>query len=96
MSLDTPSTQHYCCGVIPKSVDIGGVWNVLPPGIHNATLEEVEDRFATNEKRRTLFEGFRRSLAALRRAGCAAMFLDFFQTDKDIGLAKGIIKVELR
>jgi hypothetical protein len=146
--------------VVPKSVDINGVWNVLPPGIHNATLEEIEERFATNEKRRKLFEGFRKSLDALRMAGCTAIFLDgsfitdkpepgdfdvcwdpvgvdparldqvfldfsdrrkrqkekfggeffpssakadgssvfldFFQADKDAGLAKGIIKVELR
>jgi len=69
--------------VLPKSVDINGIWNVLPPGIHNATLEEIEQRFATNEKRRMLFEGFRRSVAALHRAGCKAIFLDgSFVTDK--------------
>jgi hypothetical protein len=69
--------------VIPKSVDINGVWNVLPAGIHNATLEEIEQRFATNEKRKTLFEGFRRAALALRAAGCPAIFLDgSFVTDK--------------
>ncbi len=69
--------------MIPKSVDINGIWNVLPPGIHNATLEEIKQRFATNEKRRTLFEGFRRSVDALHRAGCKAIFLDgSFVTDK--------------
>lgn len=69
--------------MIPKSVDINGIWNVLPPGIHNATLEEIEQRFATNEKRRTLFEGLRRSVQALRSAGCKAIFLDgSFVTDK--------------
>ena len=69
--------------MIPKPVDINGGWNVLPPGIHNATLEEIEQRFATNEKRRTLFEGFRRSVDALYNAGCAAIFLDgSFITEK--------------
>ena len=81
--LDISSTQHYCCVVIPKSVDINGVWNVLPPGIHDATLEEIEERFAINEKRRKLFEGLRKSLAALRLAGCTVVFLDgSFITDK--------------
>jgi hypothetical protein len=69
--------------VIPKSVDINGIWNVLPPGIHNATLQEIEQRFAMNEKRKTLFEGFRRAALALRTAGCQAIFLDgSFVTDK--------------
>jgi hypothetical protein len=78
-----PSTQHYCCVVIPKSVDINGIWNVLPPGIHNATLEEIEQRFATNEKRRVLFAGFRRGVNDLRRAGCTTIFLDgSFVTEK--------------
>ena len=155
-----PSTQQYCCVVIPKSVDLGGVWNVLPPGIHTATLDEIEQRFATNEKRRELFDGFCRAVHALRQAGCGVIFLDgsfitdkpepgdfdvcwepagvdpkkldsifldfsqrrknqkdkyggeffpssakadrvsafldFFQTDRDTGLAKGIIKVQLQ
>jgi len=69
--------------VIPKSVDINGIWNVLPPGIYNATLEEIEQRFATSEKRRTLFEGFRSAALALHTAGCQAIFLDgSFITDK--------------
>ena len=69
-------THHYCCVVIPKSVDINGVWNVLPPGVHPATLQEIEKRFATNAKRRALFDGFCRAVDALRKAGCTAIFLD--------------------
>jgi hypothetical protein len=69
--------------VIPQSVDINGVWNVLPPGVHHATLEEIEQRFATNEKRRKLFDGFRKAVDALRKAGCTVIFLDgSFVTDK--------------
>lgn len=146
--------------MIPKSVDISGAWNVLPPGIHDATLEEIEQRFASNEKRRNLFDGLCRAVDELRKAGCgvlfldgsfvtdkpepgdfdvcwdpvgvnpqkldpvfldfsqhrkkqkdkyggeffpssakanrASVFLDFFQTDRDTGLKKGIIKVQLR
>jgi hypothetical protein len=69
--------------VIPKSVDINSIWNVLPPGIHSATLEEIEQRFATNDKRKLLFEGLRRAVDILRAAGCKAIFLDgSFVTDK--------------
>jgi len=42
--------------MIPELVDIGSPWKVLPPGIHDATLDEVEGRFATNEHRKRLFE----------------------------------------
>ena len=70
--------------MIPKSVDIKGLWNVLPPGIHDATMEEIERRFATSDVRRELFEGFRRGVEALRRAGCKVVFLDgSFVTDKE-------------
>lgn len=69
--------------MIPQLIDINGIWNVLPPGVHIATLDEIRQRFAINEKRRRLFEGFRRSVEALRRAGCKAIFLDgSFVTDK--------------
>ena len=62
--------------MIPETVDINGVWKVLPPGIHEATLEEIEDRFATTEARRKLFHGFRRGVQALRAAGCRIVYLD--------------------
>jgi len=69
--------------MIPEVVDINGVWNVLPPGIHDASLREIEGRFATNEKRRLLFEGFRRGVGSLRDAGCRMVFLDgSFVSDK--------------
>lgn len=62
--------------MIPRPVDINGVWKVLPPGIHEATLEEIEDRFATTEARRRLFDGFNRGVQALRAAGCRIVYLD--------------------
>jgi hypothetical protein len=61
---------------IPSSVDIGAQWKALPPGIYTATLKQVEDRFATSEKRILLFEGFKRGIEALQRAGCRTVFLD--------------------
>ena len=62
--------------MIPEYANIRSVWPVLPPGIHNATLQEIEDRFATNHHRRNLFEGFKRGVAALVYAGCKTIFLD--------------------
>ena len=62
--------------MIPPLVDIGSLWEVLPPGIHDAGLGEVENRFATNDHRRRLFDGFRRAAEALRGAGCRTIYLD--------------------
>jgi len=78
-------TQQYSCVVIPDLVDIGGLWKVLPPGVHDATLEEIESRFATSEHRKRLFSGFREGVIALRKAGCRKIFLDgSFVTEKPI------------
>lgn len=56
---------------------------MLPPGIHEATLLEIEMRFATNPSRRALFDGFKRGLHALKSAGCKTAFLDgSFISDK--------------
>jgi len=64
-------------------MDIGSLWKVLPPGVHNTTLEEVESRFATSERRKLLFSGFKEGVKALRKAGCCKIFLDgSFITEK--------------
>ena len=82
-SLDGRLTQHYSCVMIPNFVDIGGPWKVLPPGIHNATLKEIESRFATTKHRKQLFSGFRTGVMALRKAGCRRIFIDgSFVTEK--------------
>ena len=75
-SLDFHGTQQYCGVMIPEFVDIGAAWRVLPPGIHEANLREVGQRFATNDHRGLLFDGFRRALKTLRKAGCRSVFLD--------------------
>ncbi|WP_218916913.1 DUF6932 family protein [Croceicoccus naphthovorans] len=51
-------------------------WAVLPPGIHDTTLDEVETRFATTPHRRWLFDGFVRMTQALAVAGCRSVYLD--------------------
>ena len=71
--------------MIPGFVDIGGPWNVLPPGVHDATLKEIEGRFATSDHRKRLFAGFKEGVIALRKAGCHKIFLDgSFITEKPI------------
>lgn len=35
----------------------GSPWPMLPPGIHDATLAEVYNRFVTNDKRKILYQG---------------------------------------
>ena len=48
----------------------------LPPGIHAATLDEVEAIFAKSPKRKTLFEGLRRALENLKTAGVPRVYID--------------------
>lgn len=62
--------------MIPGLVDIAGVWKVLPSGVHEATLGDVEQRFAFNSKRKQPFAGFKKGVDSLRRAGCRTVFLD--------------------
>ena len=48
----------------------------LPPGIHTATLEEVEAVFAKTPRRRTLCDGLRRAVQNLKAAGVRRVFID--------------------
>ncbi len=72
--------------MLPNYITIAGApWPVLPPGIHSATLDVVEHRFAYNPVRRRLFQGLKDAAASLARAGCRALYLDgSFVTDKPI------------
>lgn len=63
--------------MIPALVPLhGSPWNVLPPGMHQASLDEVEAVFATNVWRRGLFGGLVDASGRLRVAGCPTVFLD--------------------
>ncbi|MGV8026330.1 MAG: hypothetical protein AB2L18_07230 [Anaerolineaceae bacterium] len=69
--------------MIPESVNIGSSWNVLPPGLYDATLEEVRERFATNDKRIILYNGLLKAAKSLKIAGCRVIYLDgSYITDK--------------
>jgi len=69
--------------MIPDMIDIGAAWKVLEPGVHDATLSDIKDRFATNERRKELYEGLLKGCQALKLAGCSVIYLDgSFITEK--------------
>jgi hypothetical protein len=56
---------------------------VLPPGIHQASWLEVEERFAWNDLRRSLLIGLQSVLKELSGAGCSRVWLGgSFVTDR--------------
>ena len=60
-------------------------WPILPPGIWDASIQEIDDRFAINAKRILLFDGLRFALDNLFKAGCKQVFLDgSYVTEKPI------------
>jgi hypothetical protein len=71
--------------MIPELIHYEGApYAVLPPGVHPATLDEIEARFATNDLRRRLFGGVCQAAYELRMAGCGFLYLNgSFMTDKD-------------
>ena len=71
--------------MIPALIDLGPPtpWPVLPPGIHDTDLVEIEARFATTPHRQRLLEGLVRALDALAASGCRTVFVDgSFVSDK--------------
>lgn len=72
--------------MIPDFIHLkGSPWPVLPPGQHLADLCEVEGRYATNRRRRKLYEGLVIGAERLREAGCPVIYLDgSFVTGKPV------------
>jgi hypothetical protein len=65
---------------IPPFEDSGN----LPEGIHEATWEEVVDRYGTTDRRRELLDGLQQALESLRAAGCRRLYINgSFVTAKD-------------
>ena len=63
--------------MIPALVPLpGSPWPVLPPGLHEASLDDVATTFATNAWRRELFDGLVDAAGRLRGAGCRTVYLD--------------------
>jgi hypothetical protein len=63
--------------MIPALITLdGSPWEVLPPGIHQASLTEVEEKYAYNDLRRKFFEGLVDALVCLAMNGCRLVYLD--------------------
>ena len=62
--------------MVPDYVEIGALWRVLPPGVHKASMREIEALFVFNETRKRLFNGLRAGVKHLREVGCGLLLLD--------------------
>ena len=70
--------------MIPACVKVASLpFRILPPGVHWASLGELEVLFCQTPHRAWLFEGVVAVAEALRRAKCERMYLDgSFVTEK--------------
>lgn len=60
-------------------------YGVLPPGVHEASLSEIEERFAITAHRMSLFRGIVAVAINLKDAGCTMLYLDgSYVTEKEI------------
>lgn len=65
--------------------DFDPTTGALPPGVHSATMAELQTRFGTNSRRQALLVGLRRAAENLRAAGCRTLYVDgSFVTQRDI------------
>lgn len=57
----------------------------LPPGVHDATWDEIVSRFGWNPERTRLLKGLRSAVEFLKAAGCRRVYLNgSFATAKDV------------
>ncbi|MBX9721949.1 MAG: hypothetical protein K2X81_11180 [Candidatus Obscuribacterales bacterium] len=57
----------------------------LPPGVYDATISEIEQRFGYNSRRRKLLQKLKLLIKNLANAGCKILYLDgSFTTSKEI------------
>lgn len=71
--------------MIPKYINSKASWEILPPGIHDATINEIRDRFTFTERRVELFNGLIKALSELKKSGCKMVYIDgSFITSKPI------------
>lgn len=84
MLLLTFSTSQLYNGEMIPDFDTNGN---LPPGIHSATLAEVESKFAHNTKRKELFAALSEVIKILSEANCQEVHLDgsFITTKEEPG-----------
>src|SRR5205823_7367788 len=58
--------------MIPRFTPMG----TLPPGIHEATWQELVKRFGGTQRRKWLLEGLDLAIEDLRAAGCGRIYVD--------------------
>jgi hypothetical protein len=57
----------------------------LPPGVHDATLEEITNKFGGTVHRQNLIKGLTAALKELKAAGCKKAYIDgSFVTEKSV------------
>lgn len=67
--------------MIPELTEEG----VLPPGIHEASWDELEATYGYSLHRRRLLQGLRRAAKSLAQAGCRTLYIDgSFTTSKQV------------
>jgi hypothetical protein len=77
MGLTKAGYNNIVVIMIPPLVSIlGSPWDVLPPGVHEATLAEIETVFTYNVRRRELFGGLVAAGVLLSSVGCRLILLD--------------------
>jgi len=64
--------------MIPDFISVPGCsWLLLPPGVHDATLTDVYERFGkVSARREFLFRGLEKGLANIFASGCQETYLD--------------------
>ena len=79
-STNVDTERHHGRGVIPPfDPDTGG----LPPGDHQATLEEIRKRLGFTPRRRWLLKGLHTAVEAFWKAGIKEIYIDgSFCTEK--------------
>jgi hypothetical protein len=66
--------------MIPQFTEEG----LLPPGIHETDLEELEEKMGWSRRRRELLEGLEKALGLMASHGVRRVYLDgSFASDKD-------------
>jgi hypothetical protein len=78
--LDKQQHNDYVVFMLPPFTDAG----VLPPGVHQATWDELVHRFGCSARRRALLQGLQAAAANLRQAGARVIWLGgSLVTDKE-------------
>jgi hypothetical protein len=70
------TARQYNARIVLKLIPDFGNTGYLPPGIHKASLSEIEKCFAFTPNRKQLFLGLKYLAKVLKRAGCRTLYID--------------------